>query len=125
MSAGGKIVRSYVYDSAISSDERSGSGTGDRYDSGSNQIAFAINENQGVKELKVLVTGGAGFIGRWVVKRLLDDGHDVWALDDLSNGRLANLAEFDGQPGWRGFTQGDIKDATTLESLFQNRFDLC
>ena len=80
---------------------------------------------QGVKALKVLVTGGAGFIGRWVVKRLLDDGQDVWALDDLSNGRLTNIAEFDGQPGWRGFTQGDIKDATTLERLFQNRFDLC
>ena len=78
-----------------------------------------------MKALKVLVTGGAGFIGRWVVQRLLDDGHDVWALDDLSNGRLANIAEFEGQAGWRGFTQGDIKDATTLESLFQNRFDLC
>ena len=75
--------------------------------------------------MKVLVTGGAGFIGRWVVKRLLDDGHDVWALDDLSNGRLANLAEFEGHSGWQGFTRGDIKDETLLEKLFQNRFDLC
>ena len=49
---------------------------------------------QGVKALKILVTGGAGFIGRWVVKRLLADGQEVWALDDLSNGRLANIAEF-------------------------------
>ena len=75
--------------------------------------------------LKILVTGGAGFIGRWVVKRLLDDRQEVWAMDDLSNGRLANIAEFDGQPGWRGFTQGDIKDMATLERLFQNQFDLC
>ena len=75
--------------------------------------------------MKVLVTGGAGFIGRWVVKRLLDDGHDVWALDDLSNGRLANIAEFEGQVGWRGFSRGDIKDMALLEKLFQNRFDLC
>ncbi len=75
--------------------------------------------------MKVLVTGGAGFIGRWVVKRLLDDGHDVWALDDLSNGRLANIAEFEGQAGWRGFSRGDIKDMALLEKLFQNRFDLC
>ena len=75
--------------------------------------------------MNVLVTGGAGFIGRWVVKRLLDDGHAVWALDDLSNGRLANIAEFEGHSGWRGFTRGDIKDMALLEKLFSNRFDLC
>ena len=75
--------------------------------------------------MKILVTGGAGFIGRWVVKRLLEDGQEVWALDDLSNGRLANIDEFARHPGWRGFTQGDIKDAATLERLFVNQFDLC
>ncbi len=75
--------------------------------------------------MKVLVTGGAGFIGRWVVKRLLEDGHEVWALDDLSNGRLANIAEFEGHSGWRGFSRGDIKDAPLLTKLFQTRFDLC
>ncbi len=75
--------------------------------------------------MNVLVTGGAGFIGRWVVKRLLDDGHAVWALDDLSNGRLENIAEFEGHSGWRGFTRGDIKDMALLETLFSNRFDLC
>jgi nucleoside-diphosphate-sugar epimerase len=78
-----------------------------------------------VNVLNVLVTGGAGFIGRWVVKRLLDDGHAVWALDDLSNGRLENLAEFEGHSGWRGFTRGDIKDMVLLEKLFQNQFDIC
>ena len=38
--------------------------------------------------MKVLVTGGAGFIGRWVVKGLLEMDKDieVWVLDNLSNG---------------------------------------
>lgn len=68
--------------------------------------------------MKSLVTGGAGFIGRWVVKRLLDEGHDVLALDDLSNGRRENLAEFEGRPGYLGLLVGDLKDRETLDRLF-------
>jgi UDP-glucose 4-epimerase len=41
--------------------------------------------------LKVLVTGGAGFIGSHVADRLLADGHEVVILDDLSNGHVENL----------------------------------
>lgn len=40
----------------------------------------------------VLVTGAAGFIGSNLVQRLLEDGHRVVAVDDLSTGRLENLA---------------------------------
>ncbi|HEX2698807.1 MAG TPA: NAD-dependent epimerase/dehydratase family protein [Acidimicrobiales bacterium] len=43
--------------------------------------------------MKVLVTGGAGFIGSTLVDRLLAEGHAVDAVDDLSTGTLANLAE--------------------------------
>jgi UDP-glucose 4-epimerase len=43
--------------------------------------------------MKLLVTGGAGFIGSALVDRLLAEGHEVEALDDLSTGSLANLAE--------------------------------
>lgn len=41
----------------------------------------------------VLITGGAGFIGSHLVDRMLAEGHRVIAIDDLSGGRLANLAE--------------------------------
>ena len=37
--------------------------------------------------MRVLVTGGAGFLGRWVVKRFLDEGDSVTAFDNLSNGK--------------------------------------
>ncbi|NIP57066.1 MAG: NAD-dependent epimerase/dehydratase family protein [Gemmatimonadetes bacterium] len=40
----------------------------------------------------VLVTGGAGFIGSHLVERLLAEGHDVHLVDDISTGRLDNLA---------------------------------
>lgn len=71
------------------------------------------------------MTGGAGFIGRWVVKKLLDDGHKVWILDNLSNGSKRNIEEFINNSNLIEFTEGDIKDIATLERLFLNKFDLC
>jgi len=45
-----------------------------------------------VDKRKVLVTGGAGFIGSHLVDMLLKDGHDVLVLDNFSNGRIENLS---------------------------------
>lgn len=42
-------------------------------------------------EVKVLVTGGAGFIGSHLVDYLIKEGHDVWVFDDLSRGTKDNL----------------------------------
>lgn len=42
--------------------------------------------------MRILVTGAAGFIGSNLVDRLLDDGHEVVAVDNLASGRAANLA---------------------------------
>lgn len=75
--------------------------------------------------MKILVTGGAGFIGRWVVARLLQDKQDVWVLDDLSNGRRENLESFHHDPHFQGFIEGDIKDKKGLATLFEQGFDIC
>lgn len=75
--------------------------------------------------MNVIVTGGAGFIGRWVVKRLLEDGHNVLILDNLSNGREANIKELLGHKGLKGYVVGDIKDKALLSGVFQDKFDIC
>ena len=57
--------------------------------------------------MRVLVTGGAGFVGSHLVERLLADGHEVWALDSLLTGRRENLTHADGAPGFH-FVLADI-----------------
>lgn len=74
--------------------------------------------------MKILVTGGAGFIGRWVVKRLLEDNNRVWVLDDLSNGSEENLNEFRNNSNL-DVKIGDIKDVRILSKLFENDLDIC
>ncbi len=75
--------------------------------------------------MKVLVTGGAGFIGRWTVNHLLKDGHKVWVLDNLSNGNRSNLKCLAGHSEFMGLTVGDVKEVATLSLLFKNNFDIC
>jgi nucleoside-diphosphate-sugar epimerase len=73
--------------------------------------------------MRCLVTGGAGFIGRWLVARLLEEGHEVLALDDLSNGRRENVRDFEGKKGWLGLVVGDIKDVKCIQSIFEKPWD--
>ncbi|MBI5428316.1 MAG: NAD(P)-dependent oxidoreductase [Nitrospinae bacterium] len=73
---------------------------------------------------KALVTGGAGFIGRWLVKRLLDENVQVWVIDNLDNGKEANLAEFKGHPLMKETVFDDILNRDRLQTLFREKFDM-
>ena len=68
--------------------------------------------------MKVLVTGGAGFIGSHVVDAFLADGHDVVVVDDLSTGRAGNL-----NPAAR-FYKLDIRDPGLAAVFEQERPDI-
>lgn len=71
----------------------------------------------------VAVTGGAGFIGRWVVKELLDRGYVVHALDDLSNGSRRNVAEFDASDRFT-LEIADVCDEDAVDELLDD-VDAC
>jgi UDP-glucose 4-epimerase len=75
--------------------------------------------------MKILVTGGAGFIGRWIVFKFLAAGSDVWVLDKLSNGSNTNLEEFAGAKGYHGVTVADVADMEGVAASFRNKYDIC
>jgi UDP-glucose 4-epimerase len=61
----------------------------------------------------ILVTGGAGFIGSHLVDRLLNDGHQVIALDNIGTGRLENLAAHKNNPHFN-LVEGSVLDQGLL-----------
>ena len=67
---------------------------------------------------RVLVTGGAGFVGSHLVDGLLGEGFDVVVLDDLSTGRLENVKDHLIEEGFR-FIQGDIRDREVLRKALE------
>jgi len=66
------------------------------------------------QDFKVLLTGGAGFIGSHIAERLLSDGCHVIVLDNLYTGKLRNLKRCLGNPNFR-FIKGDIRDKKTVD----------
>ena len=65
------------------------------------------------KSLRVLVTGGAGFIGSHMVDRLVKDGCNVRVIDNLSTGKLDNIQGLL-SAGKVDFVKGDIRDASLV-----------
>jgi UDP-glucuronate decarboxylase len=63
---------------------------------------------------RILVTGGAGFIGSHLCERLLRDGHDVVCLDNFFTGIRRNISDLTGYPGFE-LIRHDITEAILLE----------
>ena len=68
--------------------------------------------------MKFLVTGAAGYIGSFMAKRLLDDGHEVVIIDSLERGYSEKLDKR------ANFLQGNLMDKSFVHSVFEdNKFD--
>lgn len=71
--------------------------------------------------MKIFLTGAAGFIGSHAARALLDQGHEVFGIDNLNSYydpalKRARLANLDGQPGFQ-FAEQDIADADALRAM--------
>ena len=66
---------------------------------------------------RVIVTGGAGFIGSHLVERLIKEGHEVTVLDNFSTGRPENLTHLRGS-GQLKVQQVDVSDFKAIQSFF-------
>lgn len=67
---------------------------------------------------KILITGGAGFIGSHLAEELLQSGEEVFVIDDLSTGSLANISHLQKNKKFH-FIQGSVLDKRNIEKLVQ------
>ena len=63
--------------------------------------------------MRIIVTGGAGFIGSWICEAYISDGHEVLVIDNLSTGSENNI------PSEAEFIECDVRDCTKLEKAFR------
>src|ERR1700689_5156909 len=75
--------------------------------------------------MRMLVTGGAGFIGSTLVDRLLAEGQTVDVVDDLSTGSLANLADARASAGHQlTVHQMDVRSSELVDLMARHRPDV-
>jgi UDP-N-acetylglucosamine/UDP-N-acetylgalactosamine 4-epimerase len=72
-----------------------------------------------LKDSRVLVTGGAGFIGSNLIDSLLNSGNKVVCLDNFSTGKRENLKEFIGNPAFK-LIEGDIRNYNDCKKAVEN-----
>ena len=69
------------------------------------------------RHVKFAVTGGAGFVGSYLVKRLINEDHDVIVIDNLYRGNLKNLKEVSDKIQ---FQKVDIRDLDSMKNIIKN-----
>ena len=69
--------------------------------------------------MKIVVTGGAGFIGSHLCERLISEGHSVTTIDNFATGNLSNLVKIEGNKNFT-LVSGSILDSEILNPLIQN-----
>jgi UDP-glucose 4-epimerase len=67
--------------------------------------------------MRILITGGAGFIGSHLSEALLDQRHEVFVLDDLSTGSIDNIAHLKGRPGFDYVIDSVFNDRLVAEMV--------
>jgi UDP-glucose 4-epimerase len=67
--------------------------------------------------MRILITGGAGFIGSHLSEALLDAGHEVLVLDDLSTGAIDNIAHLRKRPGYEYTIDTVFNDSLVAEMV--------
>lgn len=67
--------------------------------------------------MKILITGGAGFIGSHLVDVCIEGGHDVSVIDNLTTGSRTNIAHHEGNESFH-FFEADICDVSKMQEIF-------
>lgn len=80
----------------------------------------SLLKNSEANQLRALVTGGCGFIGSHLVDALVEAGHDVRVLDNLSTGRRSNIQE-NMDRGSVDFVEADIQDSVAVDEAMIHR----
>ena len=68
--------------------------------------------------MKILITGGAGFIGSHLSDKLIAEGHEITVIDDLSTGQYSNIAHLEDKPGFRLIID-TVLNASLMEELIR------